>query len=123
MNVLLSIKPEFIRRILSGEKVYEFRKSMFKRDDIDKVIMYATKPIGLIVGEFHIEDIISMPPDALWTETKNGSGISKLFFDEYFSNKSIAYAIKIGHVVKYKTPKRLEELGVGIHPPQSYRYL
>ena len=32
MNVLLSIKPRFVEKILEGEKRFEFRKGIFKQD-------------------------------------------------------------------------------------------
>ena len=31
MKVLLSIKPQFANKILSGEKLYEYRKRIFKK--------------------------------------------------------------------------------------------
>lgn len=32
MEVLLAIKPEFVEKIFSGEKKYEFRKVVFKKE-------------------------------------------------------------------------------------------
>ena len=57
MKVLLSIKPQFVEEIFSGKKRFEYRKSIFKRDNIKSVIIYCTMPVGKIVGEFEIEDI------------------------------------------------------------------
>lgn len=31
MKAMLSIKPEYVERILSGEKTYEFRRTIFRR--------------------------------------------------------------------------------------------
>ena len=31
MNVLLSIKPKYVDEILAGKKIFEFRKSIFKK--------------------------------------------------------------------------------------------
>lgn len=78
MKVLLSIKPEFVKEIFSGNKKYEYRKSIFSRK-VKKVIVYSTKPEGLIVGEFTIEKVIEENPNKLWEETKNNSGITKSF--------------------------------------------
>lgn len=36
MKILLSIKPQYVEKIISGEKRYEFRKKEFKRRDIDQ---------------------------------------------------------------------------------------
>ena len=64
MNALLSIKPEFVEKIFSGEKRFEFRKSAF-RQDISCVIVYATSPVRRIVGEFEVEEILQAPPRKL----------------------------------------------------------
>ena len=53
MNVILSIKPEFVEKIFSGEKQYEYRKVLFKQK-VDTVYIYASRPISKIVGEFKI---------------------------------------------------------------------
>lgn len=37
MNVLMSIKPEYAERIFKGEKIYEYRKRRFKRNDVEKI--------------------------------------------------------------------------------------
>lgn len=47
MRVLLSIKPEFVKKIISGEKKYEFRRKIFKRD-VKIVIIYASYPWNLL---------------------------------------------------------------------------
>ena len=58
MNVILSIRPTFCQSIFEGKKVYEYRKRVFKRTDVDKVYIYASKPICKIVGYFTITDMI-----------------------------------------------------------------
>ena len=42
MNVILSIKPCFCKLIFEGVKRYEYRKRVFKRNDVNKVYVYAT---------------------------------------------------------------------------------
>ena len=37
MNVLLSVKPKYAEKIVEGEKKYEFRRAIFKKQDIEKV--------------------------------------------------------------------------------------
>ena len=51
MKALLSIKPEFVNEILAGNKKYEYRKKIFKQD-IDAIVIYASMPMGKIIGEF-----------------------------------------------------------------------
>ena len=123
MNVLLSIKPEFVKRIFSGEKKYEYRKAIFKREDISKVIIYSTLPEGKVVGEFSIKKIHNNSPEKIWRKTKKMSGVNKDFYDLYFSGKDKAYAIEIGDVVKYDKPLRLNQFDGNVSAPQSFSYL
>ena len=76
MKVLLSIKPEFVREIFAGNKKFEYRKTIFTKN-VDKVVVYSTKPEGMIVGEFTVEKIIEQEPKELWEQTQNDSGITK----------------------------------------------
>lgn len=86
MKVLLSIKPEFVREIFAGNKKFEYRKTIFTKN-VDKVVVYSTKPEGMIVGEFTVEKIIEQEPKELWEQTQNDSGITKKFFDQYFEGR------------------------------------
>lgn len=55
MKVILSIKPEFVEKIINGEKKFEYRRKIFKKD-VEKVLIYASSPIKSVVGEFIVED-------------------------------------------------------------------
>lgn len=123
MRVLLSIKPEFVEKIFNGEKKYEYRKSIFKKEDIDTVVVYSTMPEGKIVGEFKIETIIMERPDILWEETKENSGVSNLFFQQYFENRLEGYAIKISDPKRYDVPIDPKIAYKSFHAPQSFCYI
>jgi len=123
MNVILSIRPNFCNMIFSGQKKYEYRKRVFKRTDIDKVYIYASKPICKIVGYFTIAAMIEDNPTEIWEITHKGSGISKEYFDAYFKNSDTAYAIKISQVVKLDTPIDPKEVIKDFHAPQNFMYV
>lgn len=123
MKVLLSIKPEYAESILQGNKRFEFRKTIFRNKNVKTVVIYATMPIGKVIGEFDIDEIISSEPSALWDVTKKYAGISKCFFDEYFSKKSTAFAIAVKNPRRYKDPVLLTDIVPGAVPPQSFRYI
>lgn len=42
MKAMLSIKPEYVDRILKGEKTYEFRRRIFRRHDVDTIVIYSS---------------------------------------------------------------------------------
>lgn len=122
LKVLLSIKPEYVEQILNGNKRFEYRKRIFKKE-VESVIIYCTMPIGKIVGEFTIETIIMDTPEAIWTQTQHYSGISEDFFRDYFSDREEAYAIKIREFREYETPIYPQDVFKDFVPPQSYRYI
>ena len=122
MKVLLSIKPEFVHEIFQGRKKYEYRKSVFSKH-VTKVVVYSTKPEGMIVGEFSIKRILQYTPKELWDKTHNNSGISKQYFDEYFEGRDKGYALQIENPVLYEEPINPFELFDSFIAPQSFRYI
>ena len=82
MNLLLSIKPEFVNKILTHEKLYEFRKSIFKQK-VDKIFIYSSYPVKKIVGYFEVTEIICETPIELWNSFSDVSGISEKDFFKY----------------------------------------
>jgi len=123
MKILLSIKPEYADKILNGQKKYEFRKVIFKDKRVNKVIIYATMPVGKVIGEFEIEDILQDLPTSIWKETKEFSGITHKFFSEYFNGRNKAFAIKVKNPFKYNVPVELSSIVKNGIPPQSFCYL
>lgn len=119
-GIILSIKPEFVEKILCGEKRYEYRKRLCKKT-IHKIYIYETRPVKSIVGEAEIIRKMSLDKEELWEETKCASGISKEAYDEYFKSQSWACAYEIDSVKKYKKPITLESIGVK-SVPQSFVY-
>jgi len=122
MKVLLSIKPEFAFKIFDGTKKFEFRKSIFKRKDISRVIVYASSPVKQVIGEFEIEDILYDNTEIVWDITKRASGITKQFYDEYFANRDKAFAIQVGVTKRYNSPKALSDYDLD-YAPQSFAYV
>lgn len=121
MNVILSIKPEFVEKIFSGEKKYEYRKILFKQK-VDTVYIYASRPVCKIVGEFKIAEILCDTPENIWKHTKRQSGVSKKFFDKYYKGKDKAVALKIKDCEEYEVEVNPETLMPNFKVPQSFIY-
>lgn len=123
ISVLLSVKPRFANAILNGEKSFEFRRALFRNRDVRRVVIYASSPVQRVIGEFLIDDILTMGPAELWKVTCSGSGIEKEYFDEYFAGRDTAHALKVSHPRRYLEPMELGS-AVGIdRPPQSFCYI
>ena len=122
MKILLSIKPEFANKIFDGSKKFEFRRSIFKNNKVKTVVVYASAPVSKVIGEFDIEQVHKMELNKLWNETKKASGISKDFYDLYFTGKIEGFAIQVKNPQLYKNARNLKE-EYGMVPPQSFAYL
>ena len=120
--VIFSIKPQYVDLIIKGKKKYEYRKRQIKRPDITKMIIYATKPVGKVVGEVSIKQIMKKSPNQLWAITNKYSGIDKNDYDSYFNNCDEAVAYKIGDIIVYDIPKNIDEFGLA-RAPQSFAYI
>ncbi len=120
-QILLSIKPEYVEHILSGNKRYEYRKQRCKRT-VDKILIYSTHPVKKIVAEVSVSSIVESSPWKVWELTKEFSGISKEFFDSYYKGREKAVAFELGDLKVYDPPLPLAFFGVS-SAPQSFIYL
>lgn len=122
MRVLLSVKPQFAEAILAGRKTFEFRRAVF-RQNVSTVVLYASSPTRKVVGEFTVDEVLSLRLDALWESTQKGGAIDREYFDRYFAGRSAGYALKVKRTRRYRAPLCLrKDFGIS-HPPQSFRYL
>ncbi len=123
MNVLLSVKPKYAEEILSGRKKYEFRRSIFKKQDIEKVYIYSSSPVSKIVAAFEIGEVLKGSPENIWNLCHKYAGISKKDFFAYFKNSDVAYAIKIGNIDSFLNPIDPFHIIEDFKPPQSFYYV
>ena len=122
MNLIISIHPHYAQMILNGSKRYEYRKSIPQRHDIQRVYIYATKPICRIVGEFRLNGIVADSPQKVWAATARHGGITEAFFNDYFKGRDKAYALKIGKVIKYSEPIDPKKVIADFTAPQNFMY-
>lgn len=120
-QILMSINPEHVEKILNGTKKYEFRKHASKIIP-DKIIIYCTTPVQRIVGEVEVKEVLQDKPSKIWSITSSKSGINKEFFDSYYDGRNTAVAYKLGTIKKYNKQKTLRDFGIKA-APQSYMYI
>ena len=121
MKALMSIKPEFVDRIFSGEKRYEFRKRGFGKP-VESVVVYSSSPERVVRGEFRISAIRHGTPKYIWRLCHRFAGIDRERFFEYFKGCDVAYAIEVGETLEFQIPKSLQA-DYACFPPQSYCYI
>ena len=117
----MSINPEHVDNIISGEKIYEFRKVKCKKK-IDSIVIYSTAPVMQVVAEVEVVDIIEGTPEFVWNQTHDGAGINKAFFDSYFYDRQTAFAYCLGKVKLFTKSRSLAYYDIKM-APQSFVYL
>lgn len=90
---------------------------------MDTIIVYASKPIGKVVGEITVAGYLTLTVDEMWEATKDISGLTREEFYRYFHGKRDAHAIAIESYKDYEQPMPLDVLLPNGVPPQSYCYL
>jgi predicted transcriptional regulator len=99
-DFLMSIRPQYVAKILAGQKTVELRCAKIK--DVQR----------LTVAE-------------IWKEHADAACISRRDFYNYFSGTKFGFAILLGAVKAMRNQLTACELEsqFGIVPPQSYRYV
>lgn len=118
----LPIKPEYARRIVAGEKRFEFRKANFATP-VSHIVIYASTPVKMIIGVAEVTSVDISSPSATWENTKHAAGISRSAFREYFYGKKQACAIvfdKVHALNRWLSPDEIVE---GFKIPQSFVYV
>ena len=123
-SIIVSIRPKWVEKIISGKKTIEVRKSAPKENPF-RVYMYMTKDCknmhdcGKVVGEFICDNIIKWEylPDCIFTDLKMyyiscADGISTCLsysdIEDYGGGKTL-YGWHISDLKIYDKPKELSE--------------
>lgn len=121
-NILISIHPQHVAKILSGEKRFEFRKRV-PPDSVRRMVIYSTAPVMKVVAVAEINRKLSAKPENIWKRTRHASGITKQHFNDYFQEKEIAHALEIGEVTELDSPLSLSDICLNLVAPQSYAFM
>ena len=107
---LLSIKPQYANAILDGQKKVEFRKRGFARV-VTHIVIYATAPIGRIVGWFKVGKTEEKSPAGLWRSFSKVGGITEKDFNAYYKNTALGVAIGVSNPRRLPKPVAISRVG------------
>ena len=119
---LMAIHPIYADAILAGSKLVEFRKRPLATD-IQKVLIYATSPTQMVIGEFTIRGTVIESPESIWDRFGSFGEIERDDFFSYYRGSDLAVAILIDAATRYEEPQNLNDYGPKIGIPQSFSYL
>jgi predicted transcriptional regulator len=123
--VLVSLKPEFASAVAEGRKTVELRRRFPAVTAGVRLVIYATKPVGAVVGTAPIEAVQSASLDSIWRRHRGEVALTKARFDEYFASRSQGFAVLLG---RFEALGPIESATVGaiipgFRPPQSWMYV
>jgi len=123
-RILLSIKAEHAKKVLSGKKSVEIRRRFSRKWVGQKVCLYATKPKRSLVGEALISKVVVDKPEIVWEKFNKQIGCAKEDYDSYTNKADKIYAIVLKQATSYKRIFTIDEMNgmmkTGLRPPQSY---
>jgi predicted transcriptional regulator len=123
--MLLSVRPRYAEAILAGTKRAEIRRQRPGIPPGTPVIIYATKPLGAVIGTANIDQICEGTPADLWDQYRQEVAVSQEEFDQYLSGTSTAYLLLLSHASRLSIPLTLDDMreSADFQPPRSYRYV
>ena len=119
-NALISIRPRYAEAILTGEKTVELRRRIPAIDLGTRLWIYATRPLGAIVGSAIVDKIIEGTPVEIWEMCMGRIAVGRCEYDEYFAGTDSALGIVLTDVTRRRPIgiEQLREIQQGFHPPR-----
>ena len=119
-EILISIQPKWVAKILDLSKRWEMRKTIPKAKGPFRVFIYQTEGGG-VVGEFVCDSFTEVDPGEITKRILTDTQLTKQEALEYADGKTV-YLWRIRSLVDYPEPKPLSDYGLD-RPPQSWCYL
>ncbi len=119
-EAIISIRPNFAEAILAGEKTVELRRRVPPIGVGTRLWIYATKPVGAVVGSASVKKLVRGTPDEVWEKCGERSGVNREVFDIYFDGAKWAIGLVLVNVHRRRPVpiEKLRLLRAGFHPPQ-----
>jgi len=123
-EILMSVMPTYLDRILSGKKTVEIRTEFSTRWKGVRVVFYASSPRQELAGEGTIEDVTIDTPSSIWERYGDNIGCTRDEYLAYCGPHLKVSALKFRDIQQYRNPVsrlQLETLmSEDLRPPVSY---
>jgi type I restriction enzyme S subunit len=122
VDIILSIKPKYAEKILTGEKKVEFRKQIPKQK-FSWVYIYASSPNKKIVGRFKVKNEIKGSPEEVWEKCGSSGGIEQENYFLYCNGNKIIYGLEVAEIKRIDPPIDPYLKNSNFKPPQNFAYI
>lgn len=122
-QAIISLKPQFVDLVLSGEKTVELRNRIVRMEPGTVIWIYATKPVGGIVALAELDSVVHDTPAKIWVRFEREMCIDRAHFDAYINNRESVSALILSSVRTLKHSVTLDWIrrSTGsFQPPQFY---
>ena len=122
--LIFSINPQWVSRILIGEKTYELRRRPPSLARPTKTLIYETSPSCSLRAVCTMGPVLTESPERLWAKVASGACVTREEFYRYFQGLTHAHAIVIKNARELRNPLSLADLRqmIGFYPPQSWSW-
>lgn len=122
-QVIISLKPEYGKLVLSGSKTVELRNRIVRIEPGTKIWIYITLPIGEIVAMADLSSVIHDSPMSIWRRYCKQMCIDWVGFEDYVRDRPQVSALLLEGVTTLDEPipiGGIRRVVGSFHPPQFY---
>ncbi len=126
MQIIISIKPRIMSKIINGSKKIEIRSRRMNVIPGTLVWLYSSSPEKKLIGYTFIEKIEFFSKKEVWNKYKSKIGISKVELDEYSHNScqlSVIHFQNIYCLNEYISLVEIRSIIKNFNPPQFFKIL
>lgn len=124
-DLVLSIKPEYSAKIVSGKKTVELRRRFSSNIQPGTIVLiYESSPTRALTSLARIAEVLHGSTSTIWKRFGDEACIRRSDFDSYFAGTKTGFAIKLWGARPLKRALDLQELRdrFRFEPPQSFLY-
>lgn len=125
-NAIISIKPWYVEKLISGRKTVEIRSRQINLPPGSLLWIYSTLPKACVQAIVRVARVDVGMPNSIWQKYYGLIGVSKNRFYDYVNGSKVVSAIIIDQAWGLPvviTLKHLKNKVPGFHPPQFLKYM
>lgn len=125
-EAIISIHPRHAHAILEGAKTVELRRRIPSVSIGTRLWIYATRPLGAVIGTVTVERVVRGEPEEIWLKFGHQTGIEWPEYEAYFDGAQEAICLILRDAqrsLKHVAIEDLRDLRRGFHPPQVLTWI
>ena len=125
-DIVISVQPKFVERIVARKKAAELRRRAPRIEPGCRVWIYTKAPEAVISICVTVDRIVTGSPQYIWHSHHSDLGVSREEFEDYLGKTETACAIFFKQVDDLSPGLALSEIrskSRGFHPPQFFKRL